>query len=61
MNEPNLATMGGAPPGYDAAAYGRDVRLFDTFRWGRDAARHASWGPARSAKRRARMDHNLWR
>ena len=28
MNEPNLAAMGGAVPGYDAAAYGRDFRRF---------------------------------
>jgi hypothetical protein len=28
MNEPNLAAMGGAPDGYDAAAYGRDFKLF---------------------------------
>jgi heparanase 1 len=28
MNEPDLATMGGAPAGYDAAAYGRDFKLF---------------------------------
>ena len=28
MNEPNLAAMGGAPAGYDAAAYGRDFKLF---------------------------------
>jgi len=31
MNEPNLAAMGGAPPGYDAAAYGRDFRVFHAF------------------------------
>lgn len=31
MNEPNLAEMGGAPAGYDAAAYGRDFRLFQAF------------------------------
>jgi hypothetical protein len=31
MNEPNLAAMGGAPAGYDAAAYGRDVRAFRAF------------------------------
>lgn len=28
MNEPNLAVMGGAPKGYDAAAYARDVAVF---------------------------------
>lgn len=28
FNEPTLATMGGAPKGYDAAAYGRDFKLF---------------------------------
>jgi hypothetical protein len=28
MNEPNLTTLGGAPAGYDAAAYGRDFKLF---------------------------------
>lgn len=31
FNEPTLATMGGAPQGYDAAAYGRDHRLFTRF------------------------------
>lgn len=28
MNEPNIAAMGGAPAGYDAAAYGRDFKAF---------------------------------
>ncbi len=31
FNEPNLAVIGGAPKGYDAAAYGRDVRVFLPF------------------------------
>jgi hypothetical protein len=31
MNEPNFASMGGAPAGYDAAAYARDVARFRTF------------------------------
>jgi heparanase 1 len=31
MNEPNFATLGGAPKGYDAAAYGRDFHVFDAF------------------------------
>jgi glycosyl hydrolase family 79 len=31
MNEPNLAAMGGAPAGYDAAAYGRDFGIFRSF------------------------------
>jgi heparanase len=31
MNEPNLAAMGGAPAGYDAAAYGRDFWIFYSF------------------------------
>jgi hypothetical protein len=31
MNEPNLAAMGGAPKGYDAAAYGRDFNAFHAF------------------------------
>jgi hypothetical protein len=31
MNEPNIAEMGGAPKGYDAAAYGRDVAVFRSF------------------------------
>lgn len=31
FNEPTLAVMGGAPAGYDAAAYGRDFRVFRTF------------------------------
>ncbi|MGJ7918526.1 hypothetical protein ACI48D_24030 [Massilia sp. LXY-6] len=31
MNEPTLATMGGAPAGYDAAAFGRDFRVFRDF------------------------------
>ena len=38
MNEPTMATMGGAPKGYDAAAFGRDVKLFTSF------ARQASPG-----------------
>jgi heparanase len=31
MNEPSFAGMGGAPKGYDAAAYGRDVAVFRPF------------------------------
>ena len=31
MNEPTAAAMGGAPAGYDAAAYGRDYRVFRAF------------------------------
>ncbi|MBA1204398.1 hypothetical protein G7009_22020 [Pseudomonas capeferrum] len=31
MNEPTMASMGGAPEGYDAAAFGRDYRVFDAF------------------------------
>ncbi len=31
MNEPTFATMGGAPKGYDAAAYARDVAVFRKF------------------------------
>jgi hypothetical protein len=31
MNEPTYAEMGGAPKGYDAASYGRDVAVFRTF------------------------------
>jgi len=31
MNEPTFAAMGGAPNGYDAAAYGRDFKLFHAF------------------------------
>jgi hypothetical protein len=31
MNEPNFASIGGVPDGYDAAAYGRDVRVFLAF------------------------------
>lgn len=31
MNEPSLAAMGGAPKGYDAAAYGRDFKAFHAF------------------------------
>lgn len=31
MNEPTFAAMGGAPTGYDAAAYGRDFKVFRTF------------------------------
>ena len=31
MNEPTVAGMGGAPPGYDAAAYGRDFKIFHDF------------------------------
>lgn len=31
MNEPSLAAMGGAPQGYNAAAYGRDFKIFHAF------------------------------
>ena len=31
MNEPTMAAMGGAPKGYDAAAFGRDFKLFASF------------------------------
>jgi hypothetical protein len=31
MNEPTFAAMGGAPAGYDAAAFGRDVAAFRSF------------------------------
>jgi len=31
MNEPTLPAMGGAPDGYDAAAYGRDFKAFHAF------------------------------
>lgn len=31
MNEPNIAEIGGAPKGYDAAAYARDVAIFRGF------------------------------
>jgi hypothetical protein len=31
MNEPNFAAFGGAPAGYDAAAYGRDFKVFLPF------------------------------
>jgi hypothetical protein len=31
MNEPTFAVMGGAPKGYDAAAYGRDFKRFRAF------------------------------
>ena len=31
MNEPTLASMGGAPKGYDAAAFGRDYKVFRDF------------------------------
>ena len=31
MNEPTYAAMGGAPKGYDAANYGRDVAVFRAF------------------------------
>jgi hypothetical protein len=31
MNEPTMATMGGAPKGYDAESFGRDFKLFASF------------------------------
>ncbi len=31
MNEPTYAAMGGAPKGYDAASYGRDIAVFSPF------------------------------
>jgi heparanase 1 len=36
MNEPSFAEMGGAPKGYDAAAYGRDMGVFGA--WAKAAA-----------------------
>ncbi len=33
MNEPTYAAMGGAPKGYDAASFGRDVAVFRAFLW----------------------------
>ena len=31
FNEPTMASMGGAPKDYDAAAFGRDFKVFDAF------------------------------
>src|SRR5262249_49841217 len=31
MTEPNFASVGGAPAGYDAAAYARDFKVFHAF------------------------------
>jgi hypothetical protein len=31
MNEPTFAEIGGAPKGYDAAAFGKDAKAFDAF------------------------------
>jgi heparanase 1 len=31
MNEPTFAVVGGAPTGYDAAAFAKDVKVFDAF------------------------------
>jgi heparanase len=31
FNEPTMASMGGAPKGYNATAFGRDFQLFDAF------------------------------
>src|SRR5205085_76541 len=31
LNEPTVAEMGGAPKGYDAAAYARDIAVFRPF------------------------------
>jgi heparanase 1 len=52
MNEPTLAAMGGAPKGYDAAAYGRDFKAFRAFA---KRAAPACWSsaPARSGRRPA--------
>ena len=36
MNEPNFAEIGGAPKGYNAAAYGKDVAVFTS--WAKEAA-----------------------
>jgi hypothetical protein len=50
MNEPTMATMGGAPKGYDAAAFGRDFKLFASF------ARQAASGHAHPGPRLRRRD-----
>lgn len=44
MNEPNAAALGGAPAGYDAAAWGRDFRAFVAFAR-REAPELAILGP----------------
>jgi heparanase len=31
MNEPTFAVIGGAPTGYDAAAFAKDIKVFDAF------------------------------
>lgn len=45
MNEPNLATMGGAPAGYDANAYGRDfsARVLEYFESRSERKKYASF------------------
>ena len=51
MNEPTSRRSGGAPPGYDAAAYGRDFKVFRAF----DKQRRARHGdPRPGLGRRAR-------
>ena len=60
MNEPTMATMGGAPKGYDAAAFGRD---FQALRVVRQASgfRHAHPGPRlRRRDHSFRRDDTLW-
>jgi heparanase 1 len=55
MNEPDLAAMGGAPPGYDAKAYGRDFKVFHEFAK-RDAPRMMILGPGTVTTDRAASD-----
>ena len=45
MNEPTFASMGGAPKGYNAAAYAKDFAVFKEFVAGRCAADMIILGP----------------
>lgn len=52
MNEPSIAGISGAPKGYDAAAYGRDFRIFRQFMT-REAPGILVLGPGSATETRA--------
>ena len=49
MNEPTLLGIGGAPKGYDAAAFGRDAKIFGQF-LRRESPRTIYLGPGSAAE-----------
>jgi hypothetical protein len=60
MNEPTLAGMGGAPVGYDARTYGRDLAVFHSFTE-EDGSRHDYSGAGFGWRRREGYSRSIER